>query len=252
MPRPLLLLTAALTGTLALGCGDDDGPSEGGTFTGPSEQFGSGTAQAFVTLDDEGSPTSLGITLSEEVLSSLPATDTEVILALPAEGASTPFNFARVNYVPGGHPPPGIYDEPHFDVHFFLITEGEVALISPLDPEFEEKGAQTPPLAQTPPDYVADPVTIPGHGNHWSDPTAPEFQGQPFTATFIYGFYEGRVIMLEPMVTTAFLLTQPDFTAPIKLPTSFAEPGLYPTSYGVRFDASAGDYVIALEDLTAR
>lgn len=250
MRNPLLVLMGL--SALVTGCGDDGSPGESGRFTGPSQAFGSGTAQAFVTLDDQGDPTALGAILSEDVLSSLPTTETEVILALPAEGTSTPFNFVRVSFVPAGHPPPGIYDTPHFDLHFFLITEQEVAAVGPSDPDFQEKGAQTPASELTPPDYEPDPVSIPGHGNHWSDPTSPEFQGQPFTATFIYGFYEGRVIHLEPMVTSAFLLTQPDFTAAIKLPDSFAEPGLYPTSYSVRFDAADAEYVISLDGLTLR
>lgn len=247
--NPLLVLVVLLALT---GCGDDGGPGAGGRFTGPSQAFGSGTAQAFVTLDEQGDPTALGAILSEGVLSSLPTTDTEAILALPAEGANTPFNFVRVSFGPAGHPPPGIYDTPHFDFHFFLITEQELAAVGPSDPNFQEKGAQTPAPEFTPPDYEPDPVSIPGHGNHWSDPTSPEFQGQPFTATFIYGFYEGRVILLEPMVTSAFLLTQPNFTAAIKLPDSFAEPGLYPTTYSVSLDATTGEYVIALEGLTPR
>ena len=95
-------------------------------------------------------------------------------------------------------------------------------------------------------------MAIPGHGTHWTDPTSPEFNGQPFTATLVYGFYEGRVIHLEPMVTSDFLATQPDFTAAIKLPASFSEPGLYPGSYRVRFDSAAAEYVISLEGLTVR
>jgi hypothetical protein len=220
--------------------------------TGPIQTFGSGTARTFVTLNPAGDPTAVGVLLSESVLSSLPETLTEVILPLPDEGADTPFNFVRVTFGPQGHPPPDIYDKPHFDFHFFLITEQEVAAIGPSDPEFQQKGAQTPPPDFTPPDYVPDPMAIPGHGTHWSDPTSPEFQGQPFTATLIYGFYEGRVIHLEPMVTSAFLLTQPDFTAAIKLPASFAEPGLYPTNFKVTFDAPTGEYVISLDDLTSR
>jgi hypothetical protein len=54
------------------------------------------------------------------------------------------------------------------------------------------------------------------------------------------------------MVTSAFLLTQPDFTQAIKLPASFAEPGLYPRSYSVSFDSAAAEYLISLDGLTAR
>ncbi|CAN5169523.1 DUF5602 domain-containing protein [soil metagenome] len=249
-PFLVLVILSTLPGTI--GCNDDPVGLEGRRVTGLSQTFGNGTAQAFLNLDAQGEPTSLGATLSESVLSSLPTSATVVILALPAEAADTPFNFVRVSFSPAGHPPPGIFDKPHFDFHFFLITEQEVAAIGPADPNFAQKGAQTPEQAFIPPDYVPDPIAIPGHGTHWTDPTSPEFQGQPFTATFLYGFYEGRVIHLEPMVTSAFLLTQPNFSPPIKLPASFAEPGLYPTSYSVKFDATGGEYVISLDDLMSR
>lgn len=178
----------------------------------------------------------------------------EIVLAFPAEAAATPFNFVALVFPPNGHPPPGVFDKPHFDFHFFLIDSQQRAAIGPSDPSFQAKGAQAPPAASIPPDYVPTQggVTIPGLGRPWSDPTAPEFQGEPFTASFVYFFFEGRVIHLGPIVTTAFLLTQPDFSAAVKLPAFFAEPGLYPTSYSVRFDATAGEYVIALEGLTAR
>jgi hypothetical protein len=249
-----LLLPALLALAAAMGCEESTGSNgnEGRRSTGPSQPFGNGTVQAFVTLDAAGDPTALGVRLTQSVLASLPTTATETILALPAEAGATPFNFVRVTFNSQGHPPPGIYDKPHFDLHFFLITEQEVAALGPADPDFQQKGAQTPPPEHIPPDYVPDPMAIPGHGMHWSDPTSPEFNGQPFTTTLIYGFYEGRAIHLEPMVTSAFLLTQPDFTQAIKLPASFAEPGVYPTSYSVRFDAAAGDYVISLEGLTRR
>ena len=247
-----LMLLSALPGMT--GCGDEPSGNGDGEVrsTGPSQTFGNGTAQAFVTLNAAGFPTALGVVLSGSVLTSLPTTMTEAILALPDQGAATPFNFVRVTFMPQGHPPSGIYDKAHFDLHFFLITEQEVSAVGPSDPDFQQKGAQAPPPEHTPPDYVPDPMAIPGHGTHWSDPTSPEFNGQPFTATLIYGFYEGRAIHLEPMVTSAFLLTQPDFTQAIKLPDSFAEPGLYPTSYSVSFDSAATEYVISLEGLTAR
>lgn len=249
----VLMVLSALVGTMA--CNDDEGGPVGSdtqTFRGPSQAIGNGTAQTFVTLDEEGEPASLGVILSETALSGLPAAPTELILALPAEAADTPFDFVTLNFNPNGHPPPGIYDREHFDFHFFLIDAQQRAAIGPADPNFQQKAAQAPPASSIPPDYVPDGVAIPGHGMHWPDPTAPEFQGQPFTTAFIYGFYEGRVIHLEPMATTAFLLTQPNFSTAIKLPASFLEPGLYPTTYSVRFDAAAGEYVIALEGLTAR
>jgi Domain of unknown function (DUF5602) len=157
-----LMLLSALSGMT--GCGDEPSGNGDGEVrsTGPSQTFGNGTAQAFVTLNAAAIPTALGVVLSESVLTSLPASLTEAILALPDQGAATPFNFVRVTFMPQGHPPPGIYDKAHFDLHFFLITEQEVSAVGPSDPDFQQKGAQAPPPGHTPPDYVPDPMRFRG------------------------------------------------------------------------------------------
>ena len=43
---------------------------------------------------------------------------------MPALAASAradiPFKWVLLNWTPHGHIPPGVYDTPHFDVHFYL------------------------------------------------------------------------------------------------------------------------------------
>ncbi len=42
-------------------------------------------------------------------------------------------------------------------------------------------------------------------GAHWVDPTSPEFTGAGFSRTFLYGFWDGHMNFLEPMITKAFI-----------------------------------------------
>jgi hypothetical protein len=93
-------------------------------------------------------------------------------------------------------------------------------------------------------------MAVPDMGIHWSDTTAPEFNGQPFTATFIYAFYHGNMTFLEPMITEAFLETKEDFVLPLKQPQSFQKHGYYPKQLHEYFDNKSGECVIVLEELS--
>jgi hypothetical protein len=62
-------------------------------------------------------------------------------------------------------------------------------------------------------------------GVHWTDTLAAEFHGHPFDETFIYGFYHGKMVFVEPMITRALLASHPDVTAPVKQPRAFNAAG---------------------------
>jgi hypothetical protein len=89
-------------------------------------------------------------------------------------------------------------------------------------------------------------------GSHWWDVTAPELNGQPFTHTLSYGYYDGNLTFIEPMVTVAFLKTQSSIVIDIKQPINFAKAGAYPLRYQVSHSAVLREYSISLEGLTAR
>jgi hypothetical protein len=102
------------------------------------------------------------------------------------------------------------------------------------------------------PDYQVVPDTaVNMMGVHAIDTTAPEFHGKPFTATFIYGYYKGKLIFLEPMITRAFLSGKPDVTLPVKTPAHYSSPGYYPAAYSVRYDANSKNFMIELQKLKA-
>jgi len=250
-----LLLAVGSAFLLLAACNDENttGPDHAGTFVGQTWALGNGTARSWVTLDGAGKPTTLGITLSEAALTNLPIESTEFSFELPPEAGATPFRHVGLNWNPLGHQPTGVYNVPHFDVHFYMISEAQRYAITGTGADSLRLYRQPAPEF-LPMDYINPPGTgEPRMGNHWLDATAPELNGQPFTRTFIYGSYDGQVTFWEPMITNAYLATQPNATLDIKQPQRYSEAGrYYPTRYTVRFDATALEYHITLDGFVLR
>jgi hypothetical protein len=82
-------------------------------------------------------------------------------------------------------------------------------------------------------------------------PQSPEFNGQPFTRTFICGSWDGKPTFMEPMVTTAFLETQPTDTAAVPMASKHEPLGFYPDRYIVSWDGTAKEWRVALGGLAA-
>jgi hypothetical protein len=158
-----------------------------------------------------------------------------------------------LNWNPGGHEPPGVYDTPHFDFHFYVIGDAERRAIDPADPDYRRKAERKPPAELIPERYVMPaPLAFARMGVHWVDTTAAELQGRPFTATFIYGSWDGRVIFAEPMVAKAYLEARPRFSAALPAPPRGRAAGYYPEGYSVRWDAATREYRITLTGLSPR
>ena len=251
-------LAALVGGTHPAAACDQCRLRKAGIYTGEFKILGNGTIRSWVTLDPYHKPKAIGVTFSETALSGLIAEPPagmigeENPLALPPEAAPTGFNHISVDWNPKGHQPPGVYDVPHFDFHFYLMSPAEQEKITAKGSDLAK--CRKPPAAQfVPVGYICPPGTeFPRMGVHWLDPATPELHGQPFTQTFIYGFYDGKMNFVEPMITRAFLETKPDFTAPIKLPRAYPKPGYYPTRYSIRYDPIRKEYTVALEGLTYR
>ncbi|MGH7674095.1 MAG: hypothetical protein ACREMV_02390, partial [Gemmatimonadales bacterium] len=79
-----------------------------------------------------------------------------------------------------------------------------------------------------------------------------EFNGKPFTRTWIYGSYDGRVTFYEEMVALDYLKSKPDVCNPIKATPAVAAAGYYPTTSCLRYDARADVYTVSLEGFVRR
>lgn len=215
---------------------------------------GNGSARTYIVLDN-ATPTELGIALSATSLDGLPAAPQmggyEFLLPLPADNP-TQYQVVGLNWNPTGHPPPMVYTVPHFDFHFYMTALADRNAIDPSDAAFGAKAANLPAAGFRPPGYVADPPAnaIPHMGLHWTDSTAAEFHGQSFTRTFIAGSWNGQFTFLEPMVTRAYLLTNPDDMVPVRSASQHAVAGFYPTAYRVRWDATNSEWRVGLAGLS--
>jgi hypothetical protein len=257
---------------------------------GAPQRIGNGTVRTYVLYDPANRriPIEVGLALTADALNSLPAPmsmknadamsshfDThERLLELP-QGNPTPYRFVQFNWNPGGHEPPGVYDQPHFDFHFWTVSVVERNAIVPENPQFAEKAARYPAPEFHAPFYVdaataakAPPaaVTVPKMGLHWLDVRSPELQGltghperfQQFTKTFIYGSWDGQFVFDEPMITRAYLSakraatesSQRDEIIAVPTPARRAIPGYYPQAYRITYDAESKEYRIALTRLT--
>ena len=260
---PARALVLALLATVALsGCqaASADSATERTSY-GRAVKLGNGTVRTYVTITN-GIP-EVGVAMTEATLDGLPDehgaggvhahghTTFETVLDLPADNP-TPFRHVLLNWNPTGHEPPGIYDTPHFDFHFYVIDSEERAAIDPADPEYQQKAERKPDAAWIPARYVMPaPMAFARMGVHWVDTTATELRGQPFTRTFIYGSWNGKVIFGEPMVTKAYLETKPQFSATLPAPPRGRGDGFYPEGYSVRWDETRREYRIAVTGLPA-
>jgi hypothetical protein len=217
--------------------------SKKGLLKGEEVNVHNGKGWTWAKINKKGTPEQIGFTLTDEALNSVPvgmgnmsghggghaaSEDYWIAKFNPIAGAVIPFNFVLLNWNPNGHPPANIYDKPHFDFHFYSQTPEEVMAIGASEAD-SVKFNQVPGTEYLPAKYVNTGHNIPMMGAHWIDVTSSELNGKPFTETFIYGSYEGRVTFYEPMITLEFLKNQKKYEREIPVPAKFQEAGWYPT-----------------------
>ncbi len=240
-----LILGAALTIQSAA----EPTPAETRHF-GPAQSLGNGTVRSYVTIDAKGVPTAVGVALSADAMHGLKTEHglhEEYVLELPETAAATPFRHITLYWNPAGHEPPGIYDLPHFDFHFYTIPNETRLTFTPDRADFAEKGGRVPTAEFVPEGYVLVPdATVPLMGTHWADPAAPELNGKPFTKTFLHGSWDGQLIFYEPMITREWLMSGAKLVEPLKLPARYPSAGHWPTTWSVNHDTDAREYRVEL------
>ena len=126
-------------------------------------------------------------------------------MKIPSQASKTPFDHIVIGWRPDGHEPFQIYGIPHFDFHFYMITSEERKLITSYEAD-SMKFKNAPPVEYLPPGYIYPGGGDAQMGAHWIDPASPEFNGETFRKTFIYGTLEGKVNFIEPMITNDFFV----------------------------------------------
>lgn len=222
-------------------------------FYGPAQQLGHGVVRSTVTMGRDGTPQAIGVRISENSFESLPSDPVVLNLGLPQKAAGLPFDHVMMDWNPGGHPPQGIYTLPHFDVHFYMISQEEKMQITD-----QEKAEILPSSEYIPTGYFlpGGPELVPYMGVHWLDQNAPELPPnfEKFTHTFIYGSYDGSFIFMEPMITVEYLENEADGTDfAIAQPDKYPLEGFYyPTTYSMSYDSQRKEYVIEMAGMVWR
>ncbi len=236
--------------------GSASAQSEPARYEGAPVSIGDGTARTVVRTDAKGTPTAIGIEFTPGMLEGLPKaahgaqSDIPYLLPMPTTGPRTVIDHVVINWEAEGHPPPKVYDVPHFDFHFYFVSEADQKSVAFDSPNDSGDASQQPAAQLLPVNYVVPPGTAHSQmGVHAINRTAPELNGQPFTATFIYGYYNKQQTFIEPMATLAFLKSKPSFSAQVPRPAAYTRTGLYPSTYSVKYDASRKIYEVGLEDL---
>lgn len=215
---------------------------------GPAVSIGQGQVRSYVRSDAQGVPKSLGFWIQAKALEGLPASDTTYVIPMPPGTSVEPYNHLTMDWLTHGHEPDGVYSVPHFDFHFFFITSDERE--NTLCDSTDLACMKQPEPDYIPPNYIPTPEGVPKMGWHWVDRTSPEFNGQPFTATFIYGYYNGEVRFIEPMATLSFLTPTVSFEKDVPLPKKFHRKGYYPSKYSITYESPIDSYWVTLKNLS--
>lgn len=220
------------------------------TFYGPQVQMGDGKARSFIILKKSGMPLELGYEMTQGAMFNLPQDEHDfgaATFVLPLHQKAlqaTAFDHLVINWNVNGHEPPGVFNIPHFDFHFYMITLAQQMAIPPyaVNPTGFDN---LPPPASWPAAFFPTPGGVPQMGRHWiSTSFAP-----PFIHTFIYGSYDGRFIFMEPMVTRQFLMQGTRADVPYNPLQGFPVAGKwYPQTYHVYKDG--GKHYVSLSNFT--
>ncbi len=248
----VLARSVSFVAALALLAGVTAGPAAAQTSVAVSDTkpLGNATVQSFTQTDAAGQVVAIGVTFPERMLSGLPQEDTETVLEIAQASAQTPFTHIAVNWNPRGHEPLNVYGKPHFDFHFYTISEQTRAGITATGDDIARL-EKKPDLRAVPAGYVPTPGGVPKMGAHWIDPKSPEFTGKGFSLTFIYGFYDGNFAFAEPMVTQAFFESKPHVDEAIAQPAIYPSMKRFPTRFTISYDEKVQTYTVALTGFQA-
>ncbi|MDQ6761599.1 MAG: DUF5602 domain-containing protein [Bacteroidota bacterium] len=252
--KKIYCLLAIITGTIALNSCQkfdfknfNDHQNNASTFNGPEVQMGSGHARSWITIGKTGVPIQIGVEMTDEVLYGLP--DVSFSVALPLHNKAketTPFDHLYITWAAHGHPLPGTFIAPHFDVRFFMTGLDEQLAIPTYaaDPTGFDNH---PPTGYMPASYFAN-APSPQLGVHWTD----GIYDNPVTKAMILGSYNGKFTFVSPIMILDILQSGQSSSTPYAQPQYFAKHTYYPTKYNIYMDNTSKKHYITLSDFVWR
>jgi hypothetical protein len=232
--------------------------SSGTTYYGNKIRLGMGQIRTYVNLNSQGKPVDVGIEFSESAINTvdMPMKHTAMhdmsydLRFHPNATKDLPYDHVSLDWATMGHGPEGVYDVPHFDVHFYMISSmKQMDIITdrqyPVGPEaFTFKGPSTIPLSYFPGPFVEM------MGTHWisKDEFGNLMSGREvFKHTFIYGTHEDELIFLEPMITLETLRSKQNIVKDIDQPNQYPIANrYYATQYGITYNSKTRMHRVSL------
>jgi hypothetical protein len=217
--------------------GNGDAPGQSSNAPMPHGDLFGSTVSSYVTVR-AGVVATVGVVVPLASIAQAPEDgpfQNDLILNMPPQAREqTMLSQLRINWLAHGHGPTP-YSAPHFDLHFYRGTNTQIDAIDCTD-------SRAFPASILTSDH-ADPSTcVAGMGFH-SWPSADLEPGAAFTASLILGYYDQRIVFIEPMIAKSTLLSKQDFELAVSRPqSSGGAPTLYPTRMRGIYDAPTAGY----------
>lgn len=269
----VLIIVASFVAFFGLTAVATGAPPKNLTEYGPASSMGDGQIRTFATVNPAGKPIRIGVQFDGDAFNNLPTSESdgkwtydghtccghEHVLQFPDNASATPFTFALINWNPMGHIPPGVWDLPHFDFHFYFMDESERTEIEPgicedaapgtlISCDAFQRAMKPLPDDQQVPGYINPGAAEAGMGAHLIDPDSPEMHGATFTRTLLYGSWDGELNFIEPMITVDELQKdEAEHCVSYPSPEAMPEAGYYPTEYCTRYDNKDDMYYVSLQ-----
>ncbi|MCF1191636.1 hypothetical protein LRR18_08575 [Mangrovimonas sp. AS39] len=229
-------------------------------FKGPQVDFGSGKVRSWISVDKDDFPVELGIEITPEALAdleSLPGDD--VITSIPFHLKAkqlTPYEHIGLNWEPMGHAPE--FWIPHFDVHFFEISDAErlqIPIYDANNQEIVDAVNVFPEVNKIPVGFLKLPGQLgyyPYTGKHWLPVDFLEVDND-FDTAIIHGSYNQKHVFLETKFALDFLESASEFSSDFTQPLQFEKSDTnYPTKYNMWKDEGTGHIFLTLSDFVPR
>jgi hypothetical protein len=196
----------------------------------------------------------VGATVPFASIANAPADDpmvwppaTAAVLDIPeAARKQSGFTHFTMYWEAGGHPP-GPYMTPHFDFHFYTVPSADRMSIDCKDnakPAALPTGFALPDIPLPPemakmtgvPTLVG--LCVPQMGMHALLGTEMESK-DPFRGSMVIGYYQGKPVFIEPMLSKTMLMEKKSFDLAIPAIQGI---GAHPTKFHAEFDAAKQSY----------
>lgn len=175
----------------------------------------------------------------------------ETVVPLPAEvRLATGVDHLTIYWEAHGHPPTPFLT-PHFDFHFYVISDSARRAMdcADLSKPTELATGYALPDVEIPGIGMLKGLCVPQMGMHALESTALS-DTVTFRGAMVLGHYAGKPIFFEPMISKAMLLEKQGFTLPLPTPPGVPAGVRFPTKFVAEYDAALLGYRFVFSEFT--